>query len=166
MKLMFCLMFLSAAPSVAYAGSTNCTGRPPDCWPEGSAMSVGQTLNQQRDAIEKRLDREFADLISVVSASRMVGDAVPDISMALKAEQKVWYKYRDAECSLVGALTGAGGTWPSTYAVRCERNLTTQRLRRVMSAIRCVSYDNKMGLGLADEQARCLQQLAPLANRI
>lgn len=166
MKLLFCLILLSAGSSVAYAGPSDCTGHPPDCWPEGSAMSVGQTLSQQRDSVEKRLDREFGDLISVVNASQMVGDAVPEISMALKAEQKVWYQYRDAECGLVGALTGAGGTWPSTYAVRCERNLTNQRLRRVRSAIRCVSSDNKKGLGLANEQASCLQQLAPLANRI
>jgi uncharacterized protein YecT (DUF1311 family) len=81
----------------------------------------------------------------------------------LKTQQVAWLKYRTEECELIGALTGAGGTWPSTYAKKCEVNHTDQRIRRVSSAIRCIGkISNEKRLF---EQNNCLQQLAPLTNK-
>lgn len=127
-------------------------------------MNMGLTFAQQLRAIEKRLAPKYDELITLVSTTAVSGN--DRVVQALKAEQKEWLKYRGAECELVGALTGAGagGSWPSTYAVKCERNLTNQRLRRVQSAIRCVHRLNEKGQ--AFKQNKCLQQLAPIANRI
>lgn len=159
MKLLVCLFVLLVTAPVAFAG-TNCTDRP-ECWPEGSAMNMGLTAAQQRDAIQKKLERTYTQLVALVSSNEVLGD---QLGKPLQAAQDEWYKYSNAECSLVGALTGAGGSWPSTYTVQCELGLAYQRLRRVRSAIRCINRESKSGYGL--EWTSCLQQLAPIVNRM
>lgn len=124
-------------------------------------MNTGLLLVQKRQATEKRLDRAYGQLVLLTESASMLG---PRVVEALKAEQVEWLKYRDAECELVGALTGAGGTWPSTYAARCEANLTDQRLRRVRSATRCIH--RAIAKNQEFEESNCLQQLAPIANRL
>jgi|SRR5690348_3208409 len=160
MKLFACLFVLLATAPVALAG-TNCTDRP-ECWPEGSAMNMGLTAVQQRDATQKELARAYTKLVALVSSTNEVlGE---EIAKPLQAAQDEWYKYSNAECSLVGALTGAGGSWPSTYTVQCELGLAYQRLRRVRSATRCINREIKVGYGL--DWTNCLQQLAPIVNRM
>lgn len=56
----------------------------------------------------------------------------------LQAQQTAWLKYRIQECELVGALTGARGSWPSPHAKRREVSHTQQLLRRVRSAFACI----------------------------
>jgi uncharacterized protein YecT (DUF1311 family) len=129
-----------------------------NCWPAGSAMATGIEEVNHRVQTEKTLQRMHSELVKLVSPfsdERLI--------QALTEQETAWLQYRGEECELIGALTGAGGSWPSTYAVRCESNLTYDRLRRVRSAIRCV---NRIP---ADQRSvdsyTCLQQLAPMANR-
>lgn len=146
-------------------GEVQCTDRP-ECWPEGSAMNTGLTLVAALHKSSAQLDARHADLITLLSSSpNYNGDNYPDsrVISALKAQQATWVKYRDDECELIGSLTGAGGSWPSTYANECQVHLTEDRLRRVNSAIKCIQ---KIPLEKRwMEQADCLQQLAPLANK-
>ncbi|MEH6733678.1 MAG: lysozyme inhibitor LprI family protein [Shewanella sp.] len=144
----------------------NCTDRP-ECWPEGSAMHTGLTLVNSLNKASAQLKIKHDELIALLSdAPNYDGEKQPDsrVISALTAQQLSWSTYRSDECELIGSLTGAGGSWPSTYANRCEVNLTEERLRRVNSSIKCI---NK--IPLEDrwmEQSRCLQQLAPLANKV
>jgi uncharacterized protein YecT (DUF1311 family) len=136
-----------------------CTDKP-ECWPEGSAMHTGLLLHQNQEKIEKQMGAKHAELVDLVSA---VDAAHGRLVEALRSQQAAWAKYRSEECELIGALTGAGGSWPSTWAAQCTANHTDQRLRRIRSAITCIQKiptDNR-----AFEQNRCLQQLAPLTNR-
>lgn len=124
-------------------------------------MNTGLLLVQKRQTTEKRLEKKYDELVLLAGSASMLG---PTVIQALKAEQVEWLKYRGAECTLVGALTGAGGSWPSTYAVRCEANLTDQRLRRVRSATRCLH--RAIAKNQEFDESNCLQQLAPIANRL
>jgi uncharacterized protein YecT (DUF1311 family) len=124
-------------------------------------MNTGLFLVQKLQATEKRLESDYGELVRLTGSASMLG---PRVVQALKAEQVEWLKYRGAECELVGALTGAGGTWPSTYAVRCDANFTDQRLRRVRSATRCIH--RAIAKNQEFEESNCLQQLAPIANRL
>lgn len=127
-------------------------------------MHIGLRLVQKKAADEKLLARKHEELVKLVSSPSTENVTVDGrLLAALKTQQAAWLKYRTEECELVGALTGAGGTWPSTYAVKCEANHTEQRLRRVRSAIRCIEKmpDEKRIFG----QGNCLQQLAPLTNK-
>ena len=161
-KLVLTLLGMALLPSIALA-AVECTDRP-DCWPDGSAMRTGLLLVEQQRVVDAALTRRHRELVKWVEASA-IGETRTDgrLLNALRAQQAAWLKYRTEECELVGSLTGAGGSWPSTYANRCELNHTEQRLRRVRSALRCVrkiSPDMRLV-----EQNNCLQQLAPLTNK-
>lgn len=118
----------------------NCTDRP-ECWPEGSAMQTGLTLVADLKIASAQLKTKHDELIILLSQSpNYNGEKYPDLRVisALTAQQISWVKYRSDECELIGSLTGACGSWPSTYANRCEVNLTEARISRVTSAIKCV----------------------------
>ena len=144
----------------------NCTDRP-ECWPEGSAMHTGLTLAAGQKKSSEQLKAKHDELITLLSESpNHNGEKYPDdrVISALKAQQLSWDKYKSDECELIASLTGAGGSWPSTYATECDANLTEERQRRVTSAIKCVK---KIPLDKRwMDQAACLQQLAPLANKL
>lgn len=156
------VLTLLSMPILALA-EVDCTDRP-ECWPEGSSMHTGLVLVQKQKAAEKLLASKHEALIKLVSSSSNGAISVDQrLVAALKTQQAAWLKYRSEECELIGSLTGAGGTWPSTYANKCEVNHTDQRLRRVRSAIRCIEkFPNEKRLS---EQNNCLQQLAPLTNK-
>lgn len=163
MRKTYLLFFVvTSIPTLAFA-EVQCTDRP-ECWPEGSSMHTGLLLVQQQNSAEKLLASKHEELVKLVSSSSAEGIRVDErLLAALKTQQAAWLKYRTEECELVGSLTGAGGTWPSTYANRCEVNHTDQRLRRVRSAIRCIEkIPNEKRIF---EQNNCLQQLAPLTNK-
>lgn len=143
-----------------------CTDRP-ECWPEGSAMHTGLILAVGRQKSSAQMKSKHDELIALLSESpNHNGEKYSDsrVISALTAQQVSWEKYRSDECELIGSLTGAGGSWPSTYATRCNVNLIEERLRRITSATKCIK---KIPLDKRwVEQAACLQQLAPLANKL
>jgi uncharacterized protein YecT (DUF1311 family) len=164
-KFVFIAILAAASFAATAAPDESCTDRP-ECWPEGSAMRTGLLLVEQLKKLDKALDREHGELVKLVSsATSPDGESHADSRpvAALTAQQVAWLKYRVDECELIGSLTGAGGTWPSTYANRCEVNLTQLRLQRVRSAMGCIhKIPTKNQLY---DQNDCLQQLAPLVNK-
>ncbi|ARU26612.1 lysozyme inhibitor LprI family protein [Cellvibrio sp. PSBB006] len=147
-------------------GEVQCTDRP-ECWPEGSAMHTGLVIAEKRRKVSSQLEVKLADLIALLASSPdNNGDIYPDSRTisALKKQQPAWDQYATDECELIGSLTGAGGSWPSTYATRCKFNLMEERLRRINSSIKCIQKIPLEKRWL--EQSSCLQQLAPLANKI
>lgn len=128
-------------------------------------MHTGLLLVEKQRAVEIALATKHEELIKLVLTSSVDGITVDErLLTALKTQQVAWLKYRTEECELIGSLTGAGGSWPSTYANQCEMNHTQLRLRRISSAISCIekiASDKRIF-----EQNRCLQQLAPLTNRM
>jgi uncharacterized protein YecT (DUF1311 family) len=151
--------------SATEAQTAPCTDRA-ECWPEGSSMHTGLLLVQRQKTAERTLEHSHNELLKLVSSSRSIdGTYGTDdrLLQALKSQETAWLKYRGEECELVGSLTGAGGTWPSTYANRCEVNHTEQRTRRVRSAMRCI--EKLPSSQRLFEQNTCLQQLAPLTNK-
>lgn len=158
-------VLVASAVSSSALAEDQCTDRL-ECWPEGSAMHTGLLLVQRQKTIEKTLEHSHRELLSLVSATKSAdGSYGTDgrLLEALKTQQIAWLKYRSEECELVGSLTGAGGTWPSTYANKCDVNHAELRIRRVRSAIRCI--EKLPGDKRIFEQNNCLQQLAPLTNK-
>lgn len=127
-------------------------------------MHTGLLLNQKQNNAEKQMAAKHTELIYLVSSSSTDAIHVDErLIEALKSQQAAWAKYRNEECELIGSLTGAGGSWPSTWRAQCVANHTSLRLRRIRSAIACIQKipnDTR-----SFEQNRCLQQLAPLTNR-
>ncbi|MGQ0751419.1 MAG: hypothetical protein ACT4PS_12855 [Betaproteobacteria bacterium] len=134
-------------------------------WPPGSAMAVGAEYVKERDRYARLVERKQAELTDVVSKAASFesgGKQYTDRRLvnAIESLHKAWRSYFVHECELIGALSGAGGTWPSTYAVRCEANLMYRRYRRLNHAIRCI--DRIAPEERRFEAAGCLYQLSPL----
>lgn len=126
-------------------------------------MRTAYELRDYLDGANKKLEKKHQELVQLVSTPTSDGMG-PDgrLLSALSSQQEAWAKYRSSECELVGALTGAGGAWPTTHALRCEANHTDRRIRTIQSAIKCVT--KKLKENQAFDQSACLQQLAPLTN--
>lgn len=138
-------------------------------WPSGSAMDTGFIVAKERDqTVEalKQKHKKLVDFVASILGSGVRGGLNHDgmgkrLAHALQTSQNAWLEYYPQECELVGSLSGSGGSWPSTYAVRCQRNLLHKRISNINSAQKCIEK-------LAVEQRefgmeKCLYQLAPLA---
>jgi uncharacterized protein YecT (DUF1311 family) len=148
----FIAMALAAAPAA--------TEEPQ--WPEGSAMHTGQLEVARREAALKTLGVYEGRLDAMLSGTASSKVSFDERSLqALKSQRGAWRAYVDAECEMVGALSGGMSPWQSTRAVRCQANLAEQRVRRTASAVRCVS--NIPPASRPFDAQRCLYQLAPLA---
>lgn len=128
-------------------------------WPEGSAMHTGGLYVEKRDYFMGFLKKDQAKLEELI---RTTDPHDTRLHSAVKAQHEAWLEYHPHECEMVGALSGAGGTWPSTYAVRCEANLVNNRMNAVRNAMRCINRapEKTRRYAVAD----CLYQLLPLAT--
>lgn len=137
------------------------------CWPVGSAMEVGHRHAQRRDAADRQLTVRFAELLERLEEIAGPAHGQGRLFDALRAQQQAWLAYRSSECELIGALTGALSAWQSAHAIKCEANHAEWRLRRTRHATRCIRRLQDAGLDRIDHQINsCLQQLAPLTNRL
>ncbi|WP_375058593.1 lysozyme inhibitor LprI family protein [Zobellella sp. DQSA1] len=116
---------------------------------------------EQQQHLDKQLARQHQELVAQVALSAPVG--MERVVAALQAQQAAWLNYRREECELVGSLTGAGGTWPSTHAIICEVTLTEQRLGHVQRATQCI--ERTRNEERTHGQSDCLQPLASLVHR-
>jgi uncharacterized protein YecT (DUF1311 family) len=166
-KIAALILALAATPGAAAAiTEVECSDRP-ECWPEGSSMHTGLLLAAQRKETEKLLAAAHAKLIDLVSSATSSDEQSQGNEMlleALKTQQSAWQQYQTDECRLVGAMTGAGGTWPGTYQNECMLKLTGQRLGQVQSVIACIR--KIPGDKRRFEQNECMQPLVPLANAL
>lgn len=121
------------------------------------ANDVGEIEVTRRDDALRVLKRLDAQLLGLVVG----GDDRFGLAATLHAQQKAWRTYMVSECELVGMLVDAGSPWQAVRAVRCEANLSEQRVLRARAAIRCVQRLPEDQRPL--EQGTCLYQLAPMA---
>jgi uncharacterized protein YecT (DUF1311 family) len=132
-----------------------------DGWPSGSAMAVGL---EAREKVNNNLEQ--IDIIHHELVEQMTKNS-PDDSRLIKAvknQHAAWLKYHPTECELVGAASGAGGSWPSTWATVCEQDLTSTKLINISSTIECINSipENRRKYG----QSQCLHQLNVTAKDI
>lgn len=139
----------------------DCTDRP-ECWPPGSSMRTGLSQADELHSVESSLRKRHQALVDLIDASDDPNGIDGRLINALKKQQSAWIQYRDHECELVGSITGAGGTWPSTYATMCKLDLTEERIRAVDSVMTCMTEIPPEKRKF--ERARCLNVLTPLTD--
>ncbi len=126
----------------------------PDAPPKGSAthslLVVGDELETAGAALSEAQHR-----LSVALGGE-AGEP-PRLARAVASLHESWLAYRNADCELAGALTGAGGAWPAVHGITCRIDHLTQRTEVLDSATSCLqalpldSYDF--------ERLECLQAL-------
>ncbi len=72
-----------------------------------------------------------------ITYQRILKSLPPDESdeypkRALITAQREWIKYRDAQCALVGEVSGGVRMWKSSYSVACEADITKARIRELV----------------------------------
>lgn len=128
-------------------------------------MNIGLQRRALEENLRQQLQQRHGELVELISTKHKVGgvEYLEDQRLveAVTAQQKAWNEYKKHECELIGTLSGGMSTWQSARVVECEVNLTSQRLRRMQDAVRCI---NKIAAELRlSERQRCLYQIAPLA---
>ncbi len=125
-----------------------------DDWPEGTAMHtlyvVGDELEAARSALADARDRLLTALDGDV-------DEPSPLARAVTSQHESWLAYRNADCELAGALTGAGGAWPSVHGISCRIEHITQRIKAVHAASICLRALPSNGADY--ERLECLQEL-------
>jgi hypothetical protein len=124
-------------------------------WPPGSAMHTAGLHAERLKEARRTLETLEGRLLALASS--------PDdgVAAALTAQQAAWKRYVPQECDLIGALTGSGGSWPTSYNLNCQANLMELRVRRTRAAIDCIERipaEKRPFL-----RSACLYQLTPLA---
>ncbi|WP_166111476.1 DUF1311 domain-containing protein [Pseudoalteromonas sp. Z9A5] len=121
-----------------------------DGWPEGGAMHTGNTYNLEGNRYKIKISKMMNEIYPQLTDDYQVD--------AVKAQIKAWEQYIDATCNVVGVATGAGGSWPSTYSVKCERSLSYDRYFATKNALKCVNRLSKEEFVGRSEKLNCLIQ--------
>ena len=99
----------------------------PEDWPEGSAMHTGRTAQRELAAADARLNAVYRQVMDSLPADG--NDDYP--RKTLRAAQRAWIAFRDAECALVGETRGGMRMWKSAFDTRCQAELTRARVARL-----------------------------------
>ena len=116
-------------------------------WPDGSPMFTGNIYLERTKRSEVVLKQKFNSLIKLFSLYGTPQGDDQRVIKALEMQQEAWSNFKGAECELVGSLTMAGGTWPSTYANKCEAVHTQKRIKVVTEAFECIQKEKDKATG-------------------
>ncbi|MEH6358593.1 MAG: hypothetical protein V7745_06360 [Pseudomonadales bacterium] len=105
-------------------------------WPEGSAMHAGLS---QKEILEKKQSKASEIVLKIRSNleehSPYKGE---HLSSVFGRHNESWGDYVASTCMTVGVMTGSGGSWPSYYALTCERNMIDRRLFNLTNTLQCI----------------------------
>ena|SRR5687768_16367113 len=108
-----------------------------DCWKAASSVEAGNCLVAALPRAEAELDRQVAashqhfKQLALADDSKVRKSWFNTAASELLNAQRAWRRYRDAHCaSLDGTITGNDH---GTAAIRCKLELTTARIKEVMS---------------------------------
>lgn len=126
-----------------------------ECWPEGSAVRTGMEFSEKLTAFDERMAKDHKALLDLLKQLK-TNDYLIE---SLKGQQDAWLKFRNNDCQLAGTLTGAGGSWPSTWGLSCQVGMASKRLGQVQLAAMCLKNINQKDLELDYPKYDCLNRL-------
>ena len=129
-------------------------------WPEGSAMHTLYVEGERLQAGRAALDQAHANLLEALDTDP--ADPSP-LARAVASQHAQWLAYHHADCELAGALTGAGGTWPTVHGISCKNETIAERLDVVRRATTCLRQSAPDGPRY--ERLGCLQELVTWSIR-
>ncbi|XOZ32851.1 hypothetical protein ACMDCT_11590 [Halomonadaceae bacterium KBTZ08] len=118
-------------------------------WPGGSAMHSGSLALSEKERYEEKSNEILEKIYSKVSGFH---------KNAIKAQVKALREYADSACMIVGASSGSGGSWPSTYAVRCESGVAYHHYINLRRALSCIEREEEKEFMYPGAKMNCLIQ--------
>lgn len=121
---------LGLAQSVAvFAGSS---GDTIDCANPASTVAINYCADIEFEKADANLNVTFKNAIAAIPA--MAGEAPYDAKSwesALRASQRAWLAFRDAECAGHVPMFWSGGTGTSADVIGCKSALTQARIQQL-----------------------------------
>lgn len=121
-----------------------------EIWPQGSALQQATLLSEEAHGYEGKTDALIATIYTKINDKTL--------NEAIKAQTEAWHQYKKAVCALIGTSTGAGGSWPVTHTVRCEKGLSYDRYFATKNALQCINRLEKQKYISPHEKLDCLKQ--------
>jgi hypothetical protein len=107
-------------------------------WPLGSAMHSALLIVNEKNTYEAKSHQILKEIYLAIDDDYQ--------NNLIKAKVKALKTYSQSACAIIGASSGAGGSWPSTYMEQCERGVAYQYYRDLKNALSCIKYTISKGL--------------------
>ncbi len=128
-------------------------------WPDTSAMH--SVITQQEingGKIEKAnslMTQALVNLIVYYPYKESSNDRgyPPEL---LQSQYEGWINYIDETCMTIGVMTGAGGSWPSYWGLKCKGNMLDQKIKNLTDIVNCT--DRHIRNNRKDELPDCFYQ--------
>lgn len=118
-------------------------------WPGGSAMHESSLAVTEKERYEERSNEILKKIYSKVNGFD---------KNAIKAQVKALREYAESACMIVGASSGSGGSWPTTYAVRCESGIAYHHYMSLRRALSCIEREEEKEFMYPGAKMNCLIQ--------
>lgn len=142
-----------AAALLAVAGCANAQDTR-DAAPEGSAVHTLDVVGDDWAAAQSALAGAHERLLAALDGN---ADRPSRLARAVRLQHEGWIAYRNADCTLNGILTGAGGDWPTVHGMTCKVEHASRRISTLDAATRCL---HALAPGAPNfERRECLQAL-------
>ncbi|PJJ99479.1 hypothetical protein CO641_08010 [Lysobacteraceae bacterium NML91-0213] len=123
------------AALLAMAGCTHAQDAR-DAAPPGSAVHTQYVVNDEWAAAQTALAEAHERLLATLDGN---ADRPSRLARAVRWQQERWFAYREADCTLIGMLSGAGGDWPAVHGMTCQLEHARQRIDALDASSSCLS---------------------------
>jgi len=100
------------------------------CVTQANTMEMNACAKQQLDAADKAINAAYTSLMAALPAQNEPGVSGDPPRIALRNAQRLWIKFRDADCAAKARLY-AGGSIVTIVHLSCLRQHTEQRTRQL-----------------------------------
>ena len=130
---------------VGYSTIANC-----EEWPSGSAMYSGSLAVHEKVYFQEKSDNILEKIYTKIPEEYQ-----EDV---IKKQVQALRNYADSACLIVGMSSGAGGSWPSTYSVRCEAGIAFQHYKSLKNSLKCIERVEEQSYIFPGEKLNCVIQ--------
>ena len=126
---------LLAACFIAGSGFmlTSSPGRATDCSKAQTQMALTECAGSAFEKSDAQLNKVYKEAMSRLKSS-------PDKAKLLKASEKAWISFRDAQCRFISSAVEGGSAQPMIQA-DCANDLTKARTKALSDLLTCQEGD-------------------------
>lgn len=119
-------------------------------WPEGSAMHTGGLLVAEMEAYQQKSDSILNRIYQKIDDEYH--------NQTIQKQVAAFREYAASACHIVGVSSGAGGSWPSTYSVRCQQGIAYDHYRSLKRSLACIERLEQAAYVFPGERMNCVIQ--------
>jgi uncharacterized protein YecT (DUF1311 family) len=131
------LVSVLSAGLIAYGGGPVIAERRADCDKAMSTADLNMCSERIFQAADARLNATFVKAIDVIRKTNGDKPYDPDSwEKALRASQRVWVAFRDADCKGFVPMSWSGGTGTTSAVLGCMTSRTEARTKELVAIVK------------------------------